>query len=550
MRKPGLTALIVLMASWFAAGCSSDADPALTDAAEDSSVQVDTAVTEPDTSQQDASGDGDASGSEDTAESQDTSNAADTTLAVDTSVAPDTTPPTPSTTTDEQLEAFYAENGGEDALADGFRELIEGMLRAEDEVFAGDFEAASSRLAALFADHSIGTWDGWFFPSTPDSIHVGNPPAYYGLRMLQQIIDDQPAVASAPTTAMATMKVIMPGCSQGPIPTTLAEFEAGTATIKQRFLDPAIRANDYAIVRQSLKLWQRYVLAATDGRLGVELEFVELPELCVTLNITTEPRISRIGNTASVFAALGADADADWYWILYPSGVPGEFPDFATTEFISGGMGVAPNGGPLLLGDDLWLTRKPPHLGSGPYTEVERRIYLPQWMIHEHYHHFYREWPEFGLEETGHQWFDRSTWPDDFVGKFEPDYYTESLNKRLKTATPPMHVKLRYAGPPPELFASMSIDDILGTYQRQPAENAWHTGSIEVSADGGYRWTNAAGVSWSVTDDVANGRLLTGADSPYPELNGFFITLARDEDGEFTTTVEGLRYGGELYVRQ
>ena len=40
------------------------------------------------------------------------------------------------------------------------------------------------------------------------------------------------------------------------------------------------------------------------------------------------------------------------------------------------------------------------------------------------------------LEAGDHQWFDLSTWPDDFVGKWEPDYYAESIEKRLLDASP------------------------------------------------------------------------------------------------------------------
>lgn len=477
---------------------------------------------------------------------------ADTTEVSDTAseeTAVDSTPTDPAVT-DAQLELFYGAHGGPDAFSEGYRTVVEAMLRAEDEVFRGDFDAAGARIAAVWAERPYGdaSWSG--LGTGANGTNVGDPPAYYGLRMLEQIVADQAAVDTAPATATAVLKVILVGCAEGPLPKSWAELQAGTGAIEKRTLDPAVLADDYALVRQSLKLWQRYVLAATDGRLSIALDIVELPDTCApTISEASPFRIARIGSTASVFDALGSSNDADWYWIVYPSMVPEEYPDFTTTEFISGGMGVAPNGGPLLLGDDRWLTRKPPHLGDGPYTEVERRVYLPQWMMHEHFHHFLREWPDFGLEASGHQWFDRSTWPADFVGRFEPDYYTEALNKRLKGASPPMHIRLRYAAPTADAFAALTMDDVLGTYHRLPFENGYHIGRIE-AADGGYQWRNDAGVTWRVTNDLANGRLATGADNPYPELDGFYVSLKRDAAGDYTSAIEGLRFGGDLYVLQ
>ena len=93
--------------------------------------------------------------------------------------------------------------------------------------------------------------------------------------------------------------------------------------------------------------------------------------------------------------------ETDWFWILYPSHVP-EFPDFDDNAFITGGMGSDSKGGPLFIIDDKWLVRKPAHLGDGMYNDVERRIYLPQWLQHEFYHHLYRIYPEFSLEVNGH----------------------------------------------------------------------------------------------------------------------------------------------------
>ena len=59
--------------------------------------------------------------------------------------------------------------------------------------------------------------------------------------------------------------------------------------------------------------------------------------------------------------------------------------------------------------------KKTEYLGVGDYSEIEILAYMPQWFQHE-FMHLYSKWPEFGLEDTPHQWFDRSTWPSDYRG--------------------------------------------------------------------------------------------------------------------------------------
>lgn len=143
---------------------------------------------------------------------------------------------------------------------------------------------------------------------------------------------------------------------------------------------------------------------------------------------------------------------------------------------------------------------------------------MPQWFQHEFFHHLFRAYPEFRLEAKPHQCFDRKTWPTDFEGVFEPDYYAESLHKRIqRRGNPPLHVKLRYREPPKSYLAQLTIDEITGAYERTPRENGWHAGSISLlsAKDGKFRWTNEAGVSWNLMFDRENGILRTGPDCPY-----------------------------------
>ena len=106
---------------------------------------------------------------------------------------------------------------------------------------------------------------------------------------------------------------------------------------------------------------------------------------------------------------------------LYPSSIP-EGENFKGLELISGATNRF-EGRMVWMIDDRWILKRPPQLGDGVYTELERRLYLPQWVQHEYFHHlFLAAFPEFELEATSHQWFNLSNWPEDFEGSREADY--------------------------------------------------------------------------------------------------------------------------------
>jgi hypothetical protein len=251
--------------------------------------------------------------------------------------------------------------------------------------------------------------------------------------------------------------------------------------------------------------------------------------------------------------------DTDWWWVLYPSCVPEQHPDFARAEFVTGGMGTGQDGvSPCFIIDDRWLTRKPPHLGLGPYTEVERRAYLPQWLQHEFLHHLFRIYPQFELEAKDHQWFDRKTWPADFEGRIEPDYYAEALSKRIQPrGEPALHIALKYAPPPKRLFAGLKLSALEGMYRHDPVQNDWHTGSLTPAfADGkpAMRWTNSAGKTWTLWPDLANGLLRTGPDCPYydpqrPDASPFRLLLLRDVEGRWLPKIAGFAFHGGVYTK-
>ena len=73
----------------------------------------------------------------------------------------------------------------------------------------------------------------------------------------------------------------------------------------------------------------------------------------------------------------------------------------------------------MWFGNELGWTgeNKDNLLGSLRYfTEVETRLWWATLQQHELYHYLFSLYPEFHLEDEAHQWFDRSKWPQDFVG--------------------------------------------------------------------------------------------------------------------------------------
>ncbi|MHC5024434.1 MAG: right-handed parallel beta-helix repeat-containing protein, partial [Planctomycetota bacterium] len=458
--------------------------------------------------------------------------------------------------------AFLAAYGLEN-FSQHYIDALDTFLCAQQLYDAEDYSGAQAVLDALWAAHPTGGDDWWLLPWQPFDINLGTPPCYYGLRMLSDMTSwrvANPDAAPAPRTARLTVLIV--GQSSGIEPQNVQDIINGTGIPVVHTVDPRVIENDYAVVHESLKLFLEYSLTAiTQGRLDVETHILALPDLDL-------PVIASVTPSGTYFAGLDYSADlhgiifssmpqeeieaTDWWWLLYPSHVPEQYPDFEGVGFLTGGMGTGADAiSPMFIIDDRWLVRKPAPLGQGEYSPVERSVYLPQWLQHEFYHHLYRTYPEFGLEDEGHQWFDLDTWPEDFVGQFEPDYYHESLYKRLHFADPGLHAALRYATADAP-WDELSIDDVLSEYRREPVENPWHVGDIQL--DGAQlEWLNTAGVRWDLFEDYLEGRLLTGPDCPYyndPNGQSFDLILARDEIGDLTTDVAAFTFLGEVYERQ
>ncbi len=431
------------------------------------------------------------------------------------------------------LNSFYNEHGGRGAFQTNQIIALEGLIFAFEDIEAGHLDDAKNRIDGVFAELPVSHPDWWEMSSNSHcsgcSLVLGKPIAYYGLRMLDQIV----TLGIPENSESLTMTAVVAPCAEVTRP-TLPNLDPVTVNLD---IAPEILADDGHLLQVSTALFRTWVQSITGG-LKVNLEIYTLEE-CTTVDFADDGStiISYPNSQAMVRAVPDAIADeTDFWWAIAPSGVPGNGAGY-NRHFITGGMGGYGAGLPLFISDDAWFIRKPEHLGEGKYHEIEVMAYQPQWFQHEFMHHLYRTWPEFKLEETGHQWFVRNTWPSDFTGRWEPDYYAESITKRLLNATPSLAEGLTA----PE-SAEFEISDpmiLVGQYERRPVENQWHEVEIVMDMDS-LKWTNAAGGSWSL--NIIDNELWTGTDCPYGE-NKLSVSVGTDEQ------IKSIYFLGEAYVR-
>lgn len=343
--------------------------------------------------------------------------------------------PTPTLTkTEAALAVFWDRYGAKDSFPPMYVEVLTKLLEAEDKVLAEDYKAARVIIDALIAKYPLNDDVWWTIFRTGESKntrpHLGEPGAYAHLRMLDDIT--KVGVSKVlPGNTPIQMAVVIPACSDI-LPKTGPKLPT-------RNLNPEIQADSYEVVRQSLRLFQSYILAISDGELRLELNFYKI-DSCTQIDKVKGYNY----NEPIRQLPPGVVEKTDMFWLIYPG-------DLNVGSDAGGGSGMGGFGAPLkpvFISEDDWVIKKrDPDQGGGARTAVERRMYLPEWIQHEFFHHLFRSWPELKLEETDHQWFDKSNWPTDFTGKVEKeeDYFSEALNKRLYQVTPSIAKMLKRA---------------------------------------------------------------------------------------------------------
>ncbi len=308
--------------------------------------------------------------------------------------------------------------------------MLTKLLEAEDKVILEDFKGARVIVDELIKKYPLmqkntpggnAWWANYtkMYDRDPRP-HLGEPGLYAHLRMLDDITKMGVSKTLLGKTTLR-MAIVMPACTDI-VP------ERGPTLTNER-LSPEVEANDFAVVRQSLRLFQSYLLAISGGELRLELKFYKI-EKCLQIKPETRYLLDSIPVPLDQLPE-GEAKKADMFWMIYPNHF-----DKGAEISIMGGMSSYANSKPLFISPDDAILKKRDQQGSGSRTEVERRMYLPEWAQHEFFHHLMSSWKEeLGLPNTDKEWADNSTWPADFSGILEEDFYSEALNKRLYKQT-------------------------------------------------------------------------------------------------------------------
>lgn len=478
----------------------------------------------------------------------------------------------------EQINTFFETYGGRDAFTEHYRDAIQAFINTEDQVKAGNYVQAKAILDQFWKKYPAGTqvWGERFLSSTPHSTFAGGPVAYNALRMITDVVNYHLNKSTNTVTPHTlNMKVVLVGKAKGVMPRNVTEMAQNQGVQMENELDIRLKAENNKVIKRLLSTFTRYVTAMTDGKLLVDVQVIDLPQLTIDAEVRkvgegTKGHQARIKNSnlRPVWDVLSKEVkdDTDLWWIMYPSFTPGvgsknqavaKIENFADYGFITGGITVGPKGSPTMMCDDLFMIEKQPFLSAngGMFTDVEQRCYAPQWFQHEFYHHLYGLFPSFpqeprGFEPTGHDWQTRSFWPQDFVGINEADFYQESLHKRIKQETArPLHVRLRkrVESMPNSVLNQLTVQDVLGDYQAERPTNDHHYFTI-VEENGGYRWKNRAGLDMEVEIRPQDGELRLVL---YNQL--WKIILSKDyETEQYTPKVIGIRPtdGGALILKK
>ena len=344
--------------------------------------------------------------------------------------------------TSAALDEFWGRYGAKTSFDKDWVELLTKLLDAEDKVVAEDFKGARVIVDELIKKYPLmennqPEANAWWVNYNKMQLknprpHFGEPGMYAHLRMLDDITKMGVSKTMLGKTTLR-MAVVMPACTDI-VP------EQGPTLINER-LNPEIEANDFAVLRQSLRLFQSYLLAISGGELRLELKFYKI-EKC--FQIKPETRYLG-GNFDEPLLQLpkGEAEKTDMFWLVYPN----QYDKGAKISFSSGISLFNGKDKPVFMCEDDWVLKKrAPDQGSGSRTEVERRMYLPEWFQHEFFHHMFASWPELKLEGTkNHEYHDKAFWPADFTGQIEEDYYSESLRKRFYSQPISIAQKLKRA---------------------------------------------------------------------------------------------------------
>jgi hypothetical protein len=405
------------------------------------------------------------------------------------------------------------------------REIAEAVLFAEDEVSVGNYSAARTRVANILNKYPFDS-DVWKkLDATNPEVNLARPNFYNNFRILDEITSvalNSPAA----TSRRLNMTVIMQRYSRFQVP----EARGGGWITAE--IDQTQKTKDYSDYRQFLNLFRRYIWAITDGQLELNVRFYEVQNMFdYTYDLASNTLVR--GSYSQPLSNLPAEIrnTTDFFWTVWP--------DYPTDPKLDGITINAPEGmGGYQHSGSSYIS---PHFlshdtATGKYSisssYMTRRAWGPEWLQHEFFHHLFNIFPEYGLENSSHQWFSSSNWPADFVQGFEEDYYAESLKKRLRGSVPSIAARLKTA-PVSELTNPGNAAPVVnaGTYTPVALTGA----TVVVSLDGTVTDSDTTAVvtNWSKVNGpgtvVFNNSSAVDTTATFSRPGNYVLSLSADD---------------------
>lgn len=477
-----------------------------------------------------------------------------------------------SSTSATQLTEFYQRYPS--GMSEDFKDVVETYIEVEDLVIDEDYSQASQKLSALWTKYPKGSdvWDD----IKAHNVWVGIPAAYNGLRALDDVVNFHLTNSSPCSDPIAmNIKVVLVGKTSGLMPANPNQMTAGQGTQTTKTLDGRLTANNNKLIEDLLFVFSGFIEASTKGVIKPNIEVIELPnfEYLASVKEVSTGKASAYGDSyPDIWSSLQPEQknSTDLWWIMYPSFVPGiggqastSTPNFNGTSFYTGGKDIAPTGAPVIWCDDIFFLEKQLHTGGGSITDIERRCYAAMWFQHEFFHHLFDAFPTFrnlrainssipvtpdNLEQSGHVWFTQSSWPSDFQGKFEADYFHEAMEKRLKEVVEgPLAERLivRRDAVPSNILNSVPQSEIEGNYEALVVLNGYNEFSI--TKDGNkYVWENLIPIKYYMNLNLSEGIFTNG-----PGNLDVRLQLKIDKNTcQFTPEVIGIRHAEGLNLKK
>jgi hypothetical protein len=155
-------------------------------------------------------------------------------------------------------------------------------------------------------------------------------------------------------------------------------------------LIPDLITDDYKILRDCLFIFSHYIQAISEGVFKKKMNFVYLESVDVLCEFKIEDNtyLSSMNSNEEGEDQIGKNISSELknktnLWMhIYPDHGHWESLIFMKERFVTGGCACSEK--PILILDDHSLIMKCNDLGSGYYSNEERRIYIHQWLKHEY----------------------------------------------------------------------------------------------------------------------------------------------------------------------